>query len=194
MGQIAGILLAGGSSVRYGGNKLSQARIDGIPIGILAARHLASVVDEICVIVPPDGIATRDLFAGEFRVSICADADEGMGRSIAHGVGQFPNARGWLIALADMPCIASDTIARVAAELTVPESIARPRIGGKAGHPVGFGSAYFEELRGLQGDVGASPVLAAHPDALAYVDVDDPGILLDIDRPDDLVRVRAERA
>ena len=192
MQRLVGVLLAGGASARFGGNKLAAA-LDGAPIGLRAARTLAAVMDELIVVVPPDRPSTLTVFEGEFPVSVCPDARAGIGCSIAHGVRQTAAADGWLIALADMPLIEIATIAAVKAALSSRALIVRPRTRGRYGHPVAFGGDYASELIALHGDRGAARVIARHPDAVVTLDVDDPGILLDIDRPMDLEAIGAAR-
>jgi len=57
---------------------------------------------------------------------------------------------------------------------------------GQRGHPVGFARKYGSLLSALTGDEGARALIAARQWALQRVDVDDPGVLRDIDHPDDL--------
>lgn len=192
MPRLVGVLLAGGASSRFGTNKLA-ALIDGSPIGLRAARTLAAVMDEIVVVIPPDRPSTQGLFEGEFPLSVCPDAHAGIGCSIAHGVRETFTADGWLIALADMPLIGIETIAAVKSALSSRSTIVRPRTRGRYGHPVGFGGDYGPELVELRGDSGAAVVIARHPDAVITLDVTDPGILLDIDRPADLEAIDAPR-
>jgi len=187
MSRVVGLLLAGGASTRFGGNKLT-AMHDGIPVGIRAARNLRDALGEICVVVPVDRPDTVALFADEFPVSVCADARQGIGRSIAHGVTVNREAEGWFIALADMPAIATATMAALGSRLTTPTDIIRPYYHGHAGHPVGFGANYAEELMALQGDSGAAGIVRRYPDALARFDVDDAGVVYDVDTPADLER------
>jgi molybdenum cofactor cytidylyltransferase len=98
----------------------------------------------------------------------------------------MPQAAGWVVALADMPWIAPESIARVAAAVATGAQVAAPFHRGERGHPVGFGRACYAELAALSGDIGARAVIAAHRDALVRIDVDDLGILRDVDAPADL--------
>ncbi len=59
---------------------------------------------------------------------------------------------------------------------------------GRRGHPVLFARELFVELAAAPEDQGARAVVAADPARVAYVDVDDPGILMDLDTPEDLER------
>jgi molybdenum cofactor cytidylyltransferase len=65
-------------------------------------------------------------------------------------------------------------------------AIAAPAYRGERGHPVGFARRFFEELSALRGDAGAREILRKHPDSIALYDVDDRGVLRDIDEPSDL--------
>jgi molybdenum cofactor cytidylyltransferase len=87
-----------------------------------------------------------------------------------------------------MPWIASPTIARVAAAIAGGAVVAAPFHRGERGHPVGFAAACQADLAALTGDEGAKAIVAAHRDRIARIDVDDPGILRDIDTREDLVR------
>jgi molybdenum cofactor cytidylyltransferase len=64
--------------------------------------------------------------------------------------------------------------------------VAAPFHDGRRGHPVGFGAACFDALATLDGDAGARDVVAAHGDALVRLEVDDPGVLRDVDTAADL--------
>jgi molybdenum cofactor cytidylyltransferase len=55
------------------------------------------------------------------------------------------------------------------------------------GHPVGFGAMHGDALAALDGDAGARALIVAASDTVTTLDVDDPGILADVDTPDDLM-------
>jgi molybdenum cofactor cytidylyltransferase len=189
-----GILLAAGLGTRFdpGGARLkllepvAQGPHAGAPIAAAAARNLRRVLPRVIAVVRPlEGplqVRLRDLLAAEGCTLLeCARSPEGMGASLACGIRASADADGWIVALADMPAIAPQTIAAVAAALAAGHAAAAPFHRGQRGHPVGFGSICGPELTALGGDEGARSVLSRHPPA--RVEVDDPGCLLDIDEP-----------
>ena len=184
-GPIVGILLAAGSATRFGADKLSVAMSDGRPLAVAALQALLTTVDEVVAVVRPgEGSLASALRAGGARVSACPHAHEGMGASLAWGVRAAPLAYGWVIALADMPWVRSETIAAVVAAMRAGASAVAPECGGRRGHPVGFAAPFYSELASLAGDEGAKRVLAQHRPSL--IATADDGILRDVDTPDDL--------
>ena len=59
--------------------------------------------------------------------------------------------------------------------------VVAPRHNGQRGNPVLFDRATFAEFAGLEGDIGARPILQKHHDEIAWVDWPAPEILEDID-------------
>lgn len=193
--KLAGILLAAGSSKRFGTDKLVHPLADGTPLGtpiaLASARTLGAALPWVLVVVRPDAAALADMLARQgFATAVCRAAEQGMGASIACGVAATQDADGWLIALADMPFIRADTIASVAAELARGAGIAAPSLRGVRGHPVGFSRRFAAQLLSLRGDTGARTILEQHAEDLALVEYDDPGIVQDIDFPQDMSRRR----
>ena len=66
------------------------------------------------------------------------------------------------------------------------QPIVVPTFNGQYGHPVGFHQAFFAEIAALTGDQGARPILQQHPSNIVEVPVEDAGVVVDIDRPEDL--------
>jgi molybdenum cofactor cytidylyltransferase len=187
MNPIVGILLAAGASRRFGADKLSHSLPEGDLVAVRACRALLAGTDAVLAVVRPgNGELAARLQAEGAEVRICADAGLGMGASLAFGVRACPEAAGWLVALADMPWIAPATIRQVADALRSGALIAAPCWQGQRGHPVGFSHVLGPNLTALNGDAGAKAVIQAHIEQLRLVDCDDPGVLRDIDTPEDL--------
>lgn len=186
---VVGVLLAAGSGSRFGGDKLLATLEDGTPMGVRALGALAPAVDAVVAVVRPgDDVLAQALASGGARVTVCPRAAEGMGASLAWGVRSAPAARGWIVMLADMPWLATSSIARVVLALSHGAQLAAPAYRGMRGHPVAISSRYFWDLCALGGDKGASGVLAAHADALELIDTDDPNVVRDVDVKADFER------
>jgi molybdenum cofactor cytidylyltransferase len=187
MPQVTGILLAAGLSRRFGSNKLLHPLANGIPLVIHATRRLQKVLPRCLVVVNAQDHATSELLESEsVQVVFNNDTERGMGTSIACGVRASLHSHGWVIALADMPYLNASTIRSVAAGIRDRNSICAPLYGNQRGHPVGFGSAYAEELIDLSGNEGARRIIAANRDCLELFATQDSGAIADIDYPQDI--------
>ena len=191
---ITGILLAAGSSRRFGSNKLHALLPNGTPLVLAAVRRLHRVLDTVIVVVHPrDETVPALLLAESVQVVVCQNTDAGMGASLAAGVAASDAARGWLIALADMPAIQVSTLQRVAQALDDGAVLVAPFHSGRRGHPVGLHSRFRDELLALSDDAGARSILARHVAVLTRLDVDDAGVLFDVDTPGDLELADVQR-
>jgi molybdenum cofactor cytidylyltransferase len=187
---INGVLLAAGRASRYGTDKLLVPLADGVPMAVAALRGLLPVVHRVFAVVRPGCGRLAGLLMKEGAlVTVFPGADRGMGASLAWGVGVLPeHTEGILVALADMPYVLPDSYRQVACALHGGALVAAPSYHGERGHPVGFSMRLRTELEALTGDEGARRLITRHRQALVRVDVDDPGVLRDIDRPADLRR------
>ncbi|MPW08534.1 NTP transferase domain-containing protein [Paraburkholderia sp. CNPSo 3155] len=184
-----GVLLAAGFGSRFDPhglhNKLLAQMPDGTLVAHEAAHRLLQVVTRVLAVVRPGSDAlARVLNDAGCDVVFAASAERGMGASLAAGIEASDDAEGWIVALADMPRIAIPTIEAVARALDNGARLVAPFYDGQRGHPVGFGSEHRDALLALDGDTGAKALLKSG--ALTRIDVDDPGILRDVDTPDDL--------
>ena len=179
-----GILLAAGQGKRFGADKLLHPLADGTPLALAAARQLqAALPHSIAVVADTEGELARHLAWLGLQVVANPQAAQGMGTSIACGVAASSTARGWVIALADMPWVPPAVIRAVADTLAQGAAIAAPACRGRRGHPVGFAACHGAALQQLRGDAGARGILAAHRASLQLIETAEQGVLLDIDVP-----------
>lgn len=112
----------------------------------------------------------------------------GMGDSIAAGVRATAGAGGWLVLPGDLPLVVPASLRAVAAALQ-PASVVVPFHRGTRGHPVGFGADFGPALQALAGAEGAASIVrASRP---VKLELEDEGIVTDIDTVDDLARAEA---
>lgn len=186
-GPIVGILLAAGRGRRFGSDKLLHPLPDGTPMAVAAASSLRPACDRLIAVLRPGSESLAALLAAAgCETVVCPEADGGMGHSLAAGVRAAADAGGWIAALADMPFIVPASHRAVASTLRAGASLAASEFRGKRGHPVGFAARWFGQLASLAGDQGGRTILEAHRQKLVLCPVDDPGVLRDVDRPEDL--------
>src|SRR6266850_2177895 len=184
---IVGLLLAAGSAKRFGSDKLQHSLPHGVSIAVQAARHLKSELDRVIAVTRPgaDELAAKLRKEG-CEVTVCENAAEGMGASLACAARAAGQADGYLVALGDMPFVRRTSIAAVRAAVADGAALAAPYFRARRGHPVGMAGSFYAELLRLRGDEGAKRLLAAHENRLVKIPVGDPGVVRDIDTRDDL--------
>ena len=116
---------------------------------------------------------------------------EGMGDSIAAAVRATRDSPGWLVLPGDLPLIRPESLQAVARGLQQ-YTVVIPSHEGRLGHPVGFAAACRESLVVLHGPQGAQLVVRAQMgvNPVQKLELDDPGIVTDIDTMDDLRAAR----
>lgn len=190
------LLLAAGFSRRFGGVKLRALLPDGSTVLQQTLARLYAATPNITVVTRDDlltdvqqAVASLSPQAQQdIQIEVCHNAHLGMGHTLAHGMRHLPTWDGVLICLADMPAIRTETYAGMLAALG-PDDILIPLHEGHSGQPVGFGSRFFEDLRGSSGDIGGREVVKAHRGQVRHLTTADRGILQDIDTPEDLSRL-----
>ena len=180
-------MLAAGSATRFGSDKLRHELPHGVSIAVQAARHLKLELPTVFAVVRPGSHELSEALKGEgCEVVLCENAAEGMGASLACAVRAAGEADGYLVALGDMPFVRRTTIAAVRDALAAGAPLAAPYFRARRGHPVALSKQFYEELLTLRGDEGAKELLAAREKQIMKIPVGDPGVIRDIDTPDDL--------
>ncbi len=183
------ILLAAGASRRMGRPKLDLP-LGGKKMSRLVAETLLSAPFDRVRVVAASGVAL-DL-PKDARLELVENemAREGMASSIRKGLEKLPpDTELAAIALGDLPLLLRATLVALSdAWEKSGGPIVYPEYQGRQGHPVFWGPSLFDELRLLEGDRGARVVLERHRDVAVAVAVDDPGVCVDIDTPNDYAR------
>jgi molybdenum cofactor cytidylyltransferase len=196
---IPALVLAAGRSTRMGRAKalltLPPAH-DTTFVARLAAALLDGGAADVFVVGRPDDEALRSEVervartAGRVRFVENANADRGQLSSLIAGLNaaDHPGIRAVLVTPVDLPLVRPATVAALLETFSKSAApIVRAVRDGRHGHPVIFGRSVFGALRRADPDIGARAVVRAHQ--VLDVDVGDPGVLHDIDTPDDYTRL-----
>ncbi|HSH86024.1 MAG TPA: nucleotidyltransferase family protein [Methylophilus sp.] len=188
---IVGILLAAGFSRRFGAqDKLMHTLNTGLTVAGASAQALRQALPNSVAVVREENLALQGMLAAlGYHVALSKHENAEMADNLKLGVmaaqSKFPQASGFVIALADMPFIQPQTITKIADQLLT-AAIVQPVFNGKPGHPVGFSQRFTDALLTIQGDQGAREILLAHKDEILLLPCNDEGILRDIDTMADL--------
>lgn len=185
------VVPAAGSGSRFAGpgHKL-EGRIDGRSVLALTLRNALATRLRVVLVVSRrvhDSLGAELPGCERVVVDTVARPGWGMGDSIAAGVAASADAHGWLVLPADMPFVLPDSIVRVASALDV-HDVAYACHEGRRGHPVAFRETLKPALLALRGDTGARAIVQGTDSGA--VDVDDAGVLVDIDTVADLDAAR----
>ncbi|MFB6073023.1 MAG: NTP transferase domain-containing protein [Halobacterium sp.] len=185
--RVAGVLLAAGTSSRFGDENKLLAPVDGAPMVRRSAETLLDAgLREVVVVVGYEADRVRDALAGlDVRFAENPDYESGQASSVRTGVNALADADAAVFALGDMPYVDAESVTALAAthEATGRSALAAG-FEGERGNPVLFDATHFDALASTDGDTGGKAVLLSAPDA-AVVETGDPGVRRDVDRPDE---------
>lgn len=192
-----GVVLAAGTSSRYGEANKLLATLDGRP---LVAHAVETLVDSDCdgvtVVVGWESDRVAEAVAN-FDVEVVENPAfaDGQSTSLRCGVERAAahDADAVLIALGDMPAVDPTSVDLLveAYERGVADVLAGA-VAGQRGNPVLFDAAYFDVLAAVEGDTGGRSLLTPEEGAVA-VETGDAGVRRDVDRPADLSDVDSSR-
>lgn len=191
--RIGCVLMAAGSSSRFGSNKLLtdffgktliERAMEAIPRDKLCRAVVVSGYDEVLSMAAERGLTAVKNDRPE----------EGVSRTIRLGLDALGDVDAAMFMVADQPCLS-----RWSAEglvnfyLNEPDRIAAMAYGARRGNPVIFPRDMFIDLRSLAGDTGGSAVICKKPDMLRLYQVEDELELFDADRASELEALKREK-
>lgn len=191
----AAVVLAAGLSRRMDGRKLLLSAEGGNllmqamrPLGELGLDQIVLVTSEAA------GTSEADLPCPHVQRIANPTPEAGLAGSLRRGLDALREEIGQaFVVLADMPSVQAETYRRLreAYETDAEARIAAvPVHAGQLGNPVLLGRSAIGMARRLDGDTGLRSILRDAGHHVLRVDVDDAGILVDIDTPADLARWR----
>ena len=189
--RLEGIILAAGESRRMGYPK-PLLDIGGRTFIEHIAETMLAVVPRLVIVIGAHRERVRAAIPRDARIAIVENPDYSRGQlsSLKVGIGVIqPDSAGAIVHLGDHPMVRVETFRAIVDSYNrTGKPIVIARHDGRRGHPVIFDRAMFAELLSAPEEEGARHVVNADPSRVAYVDLNDPGINLDLDTPADLAR------
>ena len=184
---IAGVILAAGASSRMGSPKALLEYRGETFVGRLV-RVLSGVCDPVIVVLGYHAESIRPAIDRSACVVVNPQPERGQLSSLQTALAELPeSAEGFMFVPVDCPAAEPETVSLILAAFRGRESgihFVVPQYRGKHGHPVCASRDIAAEILALPSTAQARDVVHQHiPDTL-YMDVDDPGILTDVDDPE----------
>lgn len=196
---IPAIVLAAGTSSRYGGGNKLLADFDGQPLLVRSVARLQPARRPIIIVTGHQAGRVRHCLrpafahAANLRFVHNRQYREGMASSLRRGISALPVATAKaFLCLGDMPGIDTRLLHRLALAWQPNVDVARPVCRGKPGHPVLIHSRLFAAFETLSGDRGAKAILANVPAARQKRLPWHAGCLVDTDTPRMLRRTKLQ--
>lgn len=194
--KIAAIVLAAGQSSRMGGhNKLFLRVGERSMIQQVVANLADSAVDRIFVVTGHERERVRNELKNQPVTFVHnREFSKGLSTSLRSALARLPKEiSAAMICLADMPFVGSLHINALieAYDPKAERSICVPTYQGKRGNPVLWDRRYFQQMMEIQGDVGAKHIIGEYDDSVIEVEIDDAGVLTDVDTPESYAKMGA---
>lgn len=188
------ILAAGQSSRMRGADKLLQD-IDGTPLLTRIADAALTCDAQVFATLPPDRPKRNAALPADVAQILVSNAADGMGASLAAGVGALPgHISSVMILPGDMPDITAQDLAQIFASAQPhPDAILRAYSDATPGHPVVFPKRCFEALKSLSGDKGARDIIKTDTGRQIAVKLPGEHAVTDLDTPEDWAAWRLKR-
>jgi molybdenum cofactor cytidylyltransferase len=180
----AAIVLAAGASTRMGRTK-ALLQYEGETFLGRSARLFQPFCDPVIVVLPPSGLECPPGVIGTVNPA----PERGMLTSLQCGLKALPDsARFVFFTPVDLPAVTAQTVSMLRESAGQAPAII-PRYSGRRGHPVLISRELVPDFLELREPAAARDVIERHSGQVRYIDVDDPGILTDIDEPADYDRL-----
>ena len=188
----AGIILAGGSSTRFGRPKQILKLGGKYLLEYVLDAALESKLNHVVLVLGHNHqkiLQTLGNCTAHDRLQLVINHHylEGQSRSLKAGLlkirDRFPAV---MFLLGDQPMLDSNTIDHMLDKFRHSDKdICVPVCNGKRRNPTIFNRVLFDQLMGIEGDIGARDIIRANPDRVLYVEMNNPLCFVDIDSQQD---------
>jgi len=190
---IAGLILAAGESSRMGTDKATLT-YRGRAFLELMVQTLGEVDIERIVVVLGHHAEDiqRQIKVEAAQVVINPDYRSGQTSSLQVGLRSLiaDDLEAILLCLVDHPAVSAETVRRIVATFRQSGApVVIPTYQGRRGHPVLIGRQVFDELLQLASDAGADSVVRRYRPVTQFVEVEDEGVVIDVDDPESYQRL-----
>ena len=184
---IAGLILAAGESRRMGRDKALLTYRGRTFLETIMGNLGAAGIEKVTVVLGHHAEAIqRAVDLGRVRVVINQEYLRGQTSSLQLGLAAAAadSPEAIILCLVDHPAVPADVIAKLVEHfLSTQPPVLIPTHKSQRGHPVIISQALFPELLSLKADEPANTIIHKYRQATQFVEVEDPGILLDVDDP-----------
>jgi molybdenum cofactor cytidylyltransferase len=194
--RVGAIVLAAGRSTRMGEAKQLLRLGDSSVLGKTLENVRSAGVDEVVLVLGFSAETIRQQLPisaiSGLKVVVNQYYEQGMASSLREGLSALdPQTDAALIVLADQPFVRPETLDQIIDRYRSSNAqIVIPLYKGSRGNPVLLDRSVFPEITALDGDIGCRAIFGSHIEGIVKMEVDDAGILLDIDNKDDYERLR----
>ena len=181
------MILAAGESSRMGRDKALLIYRGRTFLETIIVMLREAGIDRIAVVLGHHAEEIRQATnLAEVEVVINLEYRRGQTSSLQAGLRALgpPDLEAVILCLVDHPAVTSTTVRKLVESFRFSAApVVIPAHQGQRGHPVIIGRALFDELLSLGPEQGANLVVRNYRDRTSFVEVDDPGVLLDVDAP-----------
>jgi molybdenum cofactor cytidylyltransferase len=195
---IAGLILAAGESSRMGTDKatLTYRGRTFLEANVQTLREIN--IERIVVVLGHHAQEIqRQIKLEAAQVVINPDYRSGQTSSLQAGLRSLiaDDLEAVLLCLVDHPAVSAETVRRLVATFRHSGApVVIPTYQGRRGHPVLIGRKVFEDLLGMASDAGADSVVRKYRPVTQFVEVEDEGVVIDVDDAESYRRLTSSEA
>lgn len=194
---VAAVVLAAGESSRMGADKpLLMYRGKTFLEYIISALREAGVRRVVVVLGHHAGLIEQSIDLSSVEVVVNQDYRQGQTCSLQAGLRVLARKEpdGVVLCLVDHPAVAAVTVQNLIQRFrSTGKPVVIPQVNGQHGHPVLVGREAFRQIAALAPGQGADNVIHRYRPRTEFVEVTDPGILIDVDDPESYLKLATQK-